>query len=103
MGTVLSSIAFGLLRQNQMITTHPDVKDTAVMPIKSAIHQHIPICAVVLTPKSQLNENELLNRQSTFGSRGPKRVLTLDSVPRNEQGKLIRQELTDKLKRKLSS
>ena len=80
----------------QTIASHPEVEDAAAMPIKSSVHQDIPVCAVVLSSGSTLTEKDLLEYAfQRLGARGPKRVIRRDTIPRNEQGKLIRQELSD--------
>ncbi len=78
----------------QVITTHPDVKDATAIPIKSSINQDIPVCAVVLCETSEVKEQELIHYvYQHLGSRRPRRIIILDNIPRNEQGKLIRKEL----------
>ena len=87
----------------RVITSHPDVKDAAAMPIKSTIHQDIPICAVVLENNSIINEKGLIDYSIRYlGSSSPRRVIILDEIPRNEQGKLIRSELKKYIEDKLN-
>lgn len=88
----------------QVITSHPDVLDAAAVPIKSSFQLDIPICAVVLSKKSSLTEKELLEyTYQHLSVRSAKRIIILDSIPRNERGKLIRQKLFDEIKIKITS
>ncbi len=87
----------------QVITSHPDVTDAAAMPISSSVHQEIPLCAVVLSPESETTEKELLEYSSLrLGARAPRRVFIVNEIPRNEQGKLIRKSLGEKMMKRLS-
>jgi acyl-coenzyme A synthetase/AMP-(fatty) acid ligase len=82
----------------RLITTHPNVTDAAAMPLNSPIHQNIPVCAVVLQEGSAITEQELLDfTYQRLGGRGPKRVIVLQSIPRTEQGKLIRAQLAQEI------
>jgi cyanophycin synthetase len=86
----------------QALTTHPDIVDVVTLPIKSHLNHHIPICAVTLSNNSNSTEEELLNyAEEHLGVRAPQKVIILDTIPRNEQGKLIRKELTAKIKSQL--
>lgn len=78
-----------------IMITHPDVIDAAAMPIKHFIHQDIPVCALVLKESSTLTPKELLvYGYARLGARSPKEVLIMDQIPRNTNGKLIRDELS---------
>ncbi len=86
----------------RVITLHPAVRDAAAIPLRSTVHQHIPVCAVVLQNAPGITENELLNFASQrLGSHGPKRIVVLEHIPRNEQGKLIRPQLAHDIAGKL--
>lgn len=85
------------------VLTHPAVLDAAVIPIKHKIHQDVPVCAVVLAPGAAVSRQALLAfARERLGVRGPWQVLTLDRIPRNEQGKLVRAELAQLLTAKLA-
>lgn len=86
----------------RIITRHPAVCDAAAIPLRSTVHQHIPVCAVVLQNAPHVTENELLSfALQRLGSHGPKRIVVLEHIPRNEQGKLIRPQLTHDIASKL--
>ncbi len=87
----------------QCITQHPNVEDAAALPIKAALYQDIPICAVTLKNPEETMEQELLDFTYQYlGFRGPKRIVILSAIPRNEQGKLIRVRLMKLIKSYLS-
>lgn len=77
-----------------IMITHPDIIDAAAMPIKHTIHQDIPVCALVLREGSIFTSKELLTYgYARLGARSPKEILIIDQIPRNTNGKLIRDEL----------
>lgn len=76
------------------IISHPNIEDAVALPIKTHILQEVPVCAVVLKDPEKSTEKELLDfTYQRLGSRGPKRIVILKSLKRNEQGKLPRIEL----------
>jgi len=81
---------------------HPAVRDSAAIPLHSPLHQNIPVCAVALHRGKVASEAELL--EFTFqrlGSRYPRRVVILEEIPRTRQGKLLLNELSQKIAHKL--
>ena len=85
-----------------VITRHTAVEDAAVMPMRHAIHQDIPTCAVVLSKDAKVSNKELIDfMYKRLGSRSPREIFILDYIPRNEQGKVIRPELSKILSIKL--
>ncbi len=86
----------------QVICSHPAVRDAAATPIKHKVHQDVPICAVALHPGADVSEQTLLSyARERLGSRGPHRVVILDQIPRNERGKLDRSGLSRQIAGKL--
>lgn len=78
----------------QLVTTHPDVRDAAATPLKHAVHQDVPVCSVALFPGRQVTERELLEYvRERLGARSPRRIFVFDHIPRTPAGKLIRAEL----------
>ena len=52
------------------------------------------ICTVILKKGSQINQNELLSyAQEKLGAYSPKFVVILKKTPRNNQGKILKNEL----------
>lgn len=78
----------------QLMAAHPAVADVAVMPVQHRVHQDIPVCALTLRAGATVSEQALLEHAgSRLGARGPYRVLIVDAIPRNHEGKLMRAEL----------
>ncbi len=78
----------------QLMATHPAVADVAVVPVRHRVHQDIPVCALALRVGATVSEQALLDHAgSRLGTRGPYRVLIVDVIPRNHEGKLLRAEL----------
>lgn len=78
----------------QLMAAHPAVADVAVLPVRHRVHQDIPVCALTLRAGATVSEQALLDHAgSRLGTRGPCRVLVVDAIPRNPEGKLMRTEL----------
>lgn len=78
----------------QAMLSHPAVVDAVAMPLKHPVLNDIPICALALGAGENLSEQELLIfARRRLESRGPKRILILEKIPRNEHGKVKRPEL----------
>ncbi|MDO8958203.1 MAG: AMP-binding protein [Rhodocyclaceae bacterium] len=87
------------------VSRHPAVLDVAAIPLRSAMHQDLPACAVVLREQAQVTKQALLDFAFRhLGSHGPKQLVVLERIPRNEQGKPIHaqllREIEDGLRRK---
>lgn len=81
------------------LADHPAVADAAAVPLAHEVHNHVPVCAVALREGAELVSNELEDfARQRLGYRGPKRIFVLPRIPRNPQGKLIRQELMDAIR-----
>jgi len=60
--------------------------------MRSAVHQDIPVAAVVA--KVPTDEAALLAFGRTIlGLRAPRRILLVDRLPRNAMGKVVKQQL----------
>lgn len=70
----------------------PGVVESAAFAVKSAEFGDIPVLAVV--GDGTVKEAEILLRvRNALGVRAPRRVILVDAIPRNEQGKVMRSEL----------
>lgn len=84
------------------MSQHEAVRDVAVIPAHSAIHQDLPVCALTLHPSSGVSEMELYNfARQQLGPRMPRFIFVLPEIPRNEQGKLIRAKLRETVEERL--
>ena len=87
-----------------VMASHPAVRDAAAVPLRSRVHQDVPVCAVALREGGRASEPELLAyAKERLGARGPVRVVILPEIPRNEAGKLSRAEVTRRLQDRLGS
>ncbi|QKF73072.1 cyanophycin synthetase family protein [Aliarcobacter faecis] len=83
--------------ENQIIS-HKAVKDLCVVGFKHKIHQDIPICAIVLKDDKKVKKEELMNYcVERLGFLSPKDIVFLDEIPKNEQGKVIKSKLKQKI------
>jgi len=72
----------------------PGVRAVAAIPARHPVHQDVPVCAVVLDPGSLLEPRQILEwAKAELGVVAPRRIFLMDSIPGNEQGKLLRPEL----------
>jgi len=72
-----------------MLQRHPAVAEAAAFPWRSAVHQDVPVAAVVL--KAPAEEAELVafcRRQ--MGIRSPQRIVIVAALPRNAMGKVVK-------------
>ncbi len=78
----------------QVLCSHPEVHDVAAMPLTHEVHQDIPVCAVVLEKNANETAEDLLDfAREKLGASAPFRIVILDAIPCNEQGKPMRAEL----------
>ena len=81
------------------LAAHPSVADVAAFPLRHPVHQHLPVCAVSLRSGSRLSMEDLqAYAVDHLGIKAPKKIFTLDEIPRNEQGKLVRSKLVEKIR-----
>ncbi len=85
-----------------VLRAYPGIADVAVVPLHSRVNQDIPVCAVVAQPGCQPVEAEMaVFVRERIGHRAPVRIVVLDALPRNEQGKLDRNGLAGTLLAKM--
>ncbi len=86
----------------RVMLQHPAVADAVALPLRSQIHQDVPVCAVALHPGQPADGHDLFRFvQDRLGFKGPKKIFFLDRIPRNEQGKLNRAALAAQIERLL--
>ena len=73
---------------------HPAVAEAAALPLASAVHGQIPVAAVVLRPGHAATADELRRWcHGQLGLRAPRRILLLEQLPKNSQGKTMKKQL----------
>lgn len=78
----------------RVLERHPAVQAAAALPLNSPAHGQIPVAAVELHPETVAEERELIAyAREHLALRAPRRILVLDKLPRNSQGKVLRQEI----------
>lgn len=78
----------------QVLMAHPAVWEAAAMPLKHAVHQDVPVCAVSLVEGKSVDERALLAfAHERLGAYALHQVVVLDAIPRNDRGKPDRQKL----------
>lgn len=77
---------------------HPAVAAAAAAAARSSIHGDIPVAAVELRSGQAVDERELmLFARQQLSLRAPRRIVIVDRLPRNAQGKLLRRAIPELL------
>lgn len=80
---------------------HPEIAYAAALALPSRIHGDIPVAAVELAGDSLLTPPEIQRwAHPLLGLRAPKRIVIVDSLPRNSQGKVAKRALLPLFERK---
>lgn len=70
------------------------IEDVVCLKLFNHVNQDIPVAAVQIRSDSQSSEIELLEYcRSLLGIYSPKRIFILDKIPRNDRGKVNREEI----------
>jgi len=78
----------------RVLESHPDVDCVAALGLPSQVHGQIPVAAVILKAWVSATAVELRGFvRASLGLRAPRRIIVLDSFPRNSQGKVLKREL----------
>lgn len=78
----------------RILERHPSVATAAALPIASRVHGQIPVAAVELRPNTKVTPAELQRYAREYlALRTPRRILVMDKLPRNSQGKVTRREI----------
>ena len=81
---------------------HPSVSDAFAFPIRHEVHGDIPVCAVSLRENAAVPEASLLKYAAArLGATGPRAIVILEAIPRNELGKVDRVRLVGLVKAQL--
>ena len=82
------------------------IAEVAVVPLADTRRKDVPVCAFTLKAGVDVQDLDLMNRISQrLGQRAPKQYFKLSEIPRNDQGKLDREALYEKIEeiRKLAA
>jgi long-chain acyl-CoA synthetase len=79
----------------ELMYTHPAIAEAALVPQPDAKLGEIPVAVVALKPGASLTEGELVEFLSSKLARFkvPRRVVIMESLPRNPIGKIVKKEL----------
>lgn len=82
---------------------HPDLLEAKAITLKSDIHQDIPICCIVKKQDSALCEKSLEEYAlKKMGAYRPQKILLFNQIPKTNNGKLIKSELINMIKKRMS-
>lgn len=82
----------------EVIYRHPGVEEVAVFGLPHPVWVEAVVAAVVVRPGSDLDERQLQEHCRTHlaGFKTPKQVFTVDALPKNPSGKLLKRVLRDR-------
>lgn len=79
----------------RVLEAHPAVNCAAALGVPSQIHGQIPVAAVEIKAGKVVSTAELREfARKALGLRAPRRILMLDRLPRNAQGKVVKREIS---------
>lgn len=80
----------------RVLERHPAVAEAAALPLASRVHGQIPVAAVVLQTGDTVTAGELRRYcHQHLGLRAPRRVLVIERMPKNSQGKTLKRQLLE--------
>lgn len=78
----------------RVLERHAAVAEAAALPLASRVHGQIPVAAVVLRAGASASGSELRGYcHDQLGLRAPRRVLVIERMPKNSQGKTLKRDL----------
>lgn len=78
----------------RVLERHPAVSVAAALALPSRVHGQIPVAAVELKADATTTVLELQHyAREHLALRTPRRILVLDALPRNSQGKIMRRDI----------
>jgi acyl-CoA synthetase (AMP-forming)/AMP-acid ligase II len=84
-----------------VLESHPDIRIAAALALPSRTHGDIPVAAVELAANSELSGPDIQRwAHGQLGPRSPKRIVIVDRLPRNSQGKITKKDLLPLFERK---
>lgn len=82
-----------------LLNSHPDVVESAVVPLSDEEAGQVPVAFVVRQSGSNIDESKLKHfvAQQVSPYKRIRRIMFIDSLPKNASGKVMRKELVIKL------
>jgi acyl-coenzyme A synthetase/AMP-(fatty) acid ligase len=78
------------------LRSHPGIVDAAAFPLHSAVHQDVPVAAVVT--EHPLDEAEMIAWcRQRLGVRRPQRIVRVEALPTNALGKVVKKQLAEQI------
>jgi|SRR5579863_454755 len=79
----------------EVIYTHPDILDAAVVAMSDRVKGNIVVAFVVPRSKKEINVSSLRRycRERLVGYKVPRHIEVVENIPRNPSGKVLRHEL----------
>ncbi|KAK3183756.1 hypothetical protein Dsin_031042 [Dipteronia sinensis] len=79
----------------QLLPSHPDIADAAVIPYPDEVAGQVPMAFVVRLPQSSLNQAQIMDfvAKRVAPYKKIRRVTFVNSIPKNPSGKILRKEL----------
>lgn len=83
----------------QLLQSHPEIKDAAVIPYPDEDAGQIPLAFVIRQPRSSMGEAEIINfvAKQVAPYKKVRRVVFVNSIPKNATGKILRKDLLNKI------
>lgn len=97
---ILNGINIFPVEIEKVLEQHPMIKAAAAVAIPSPIHGEIPVAVVELEAEQKLEMTELSRYcKEHLSLRAPRRIIRVDKIPRNSQGKILKNRIIAQIKR----
>lgn len=92
---ILNSINIFPAEIEDVLLTFPGVLEVGVSALRSPVHGDIPVAAVVAADGVSLNVPELMQyARNRLSLRAPRRIIQVQQLPRSDQGKVLRRQIS---------
>ena len=91
---ILNGINIFPAEVERVLEAMPGVRHAACFPLRSEVHGEIPVAAVELVDRAGIGVDAVMTwARGQLGLRAPRKIVVVDELPRNPQGKIARLEL----------